>query len=128
MKQDLPTGFLKLIKYLCIAFIITMILLAILAFLLWKFEVGDNMIHGGIIFSYIFSCFIGGLFLAGEKKERCFMWGALLGFVYYLIVAGISMILNKQLFPVIPGMISVFFLCVFGGMMGGMVRSGNRRL
>ena len=127
MKQDLPGNLLKMVKFLCIAFIITMLFLVILAFLLWKFEAGDNIINGGIIFSYIFSCFIGGMLFAGEKKEKCFLWGALLGLIYYAVVAGISMALNRQIFVAIPGMLSVFFLCVLGGMMGGMVRSGGRR-
>lgn len=116
-----------MVKFLCIAFMITMILLVILAFLLWKFEAGDSIINGGIIFAYIFSCFIGGMLFAGEKKEKCFLWGALLGLIYYVIVAGISMAINRQIFVAIPGMLSVFFLCVLGGMMGGMVRSGGRR-
>ena len=54
MKQEIGSNVLGLIKFLCISFVVTMLVLVILAFMLWKVQISERIVNGGIIFSYIF--------------------------------------------------------------------------
>ena len=114
-----------IVKFLFTAYIVTFLILAILAFLLFKFNVSQGFVNGGVIFAYIFSSFLAGLLFSKRVESRRFIWGALIGFLYFVIILIISMILNRQLFLQIPNLMSVFVLCTLGGMMGGMLRSGK---
>ncbi len=114
-----------IVKFLFAAYIVTFLILAILAFLLFKFNVSQGFVNGGVIFAYIFSSFLAGLLFSKRVESRRFIWGALIGFLYFVIILIISMILNRQLFLQIPNLMSVFVLCTLGGMMGGMLRSGK---
>ncbi|MDR1700458.1 MAG: TIGR04086 family membrane protein [Lachnoclostridium sp.] len=114
---------INVVKYLFVAYVVTMIILAILALLLYKVNISEGVVNGGVVFSYIFSSFIAGLFFCKQKAERKFLWGALIGFLYFVIIMLVSVILNRQLFMQIPNLFSVFTLCTLGGMMGGMLRS-----
>lgn len=125
MKQEIGSNVLGLIKFLCISFVVTMLVLVILAFMLWKVQISERIVNGGIIFSYIFSCFLGGMMFAGRKQSKRFLWGGVLGLCYFFVVVVVSMAINRQLFTAIPGMLTVFFLCVLGGMLGGMVKSSG---
>ncbi len=114
---------MDIVKYLFVAYVVTMIILAIIAFLLFKANVSEGVVNGGVVFSYIFSSFIAGLFFCKHQADRKFLWGALVGFLYFVIIMVVSIILNRQLFMQIPNLFSVFTLCTLGGMMGGMLQS-----
>lgn len=114
-----------MVKFLFLAYVITLIVLAILALLLYKANISEEVVNGGVVFSYIFSSFIAGLFFCKQRTEKKFLWGALVGFLYFIIIMVVSMALNRQLFLQIPNLFSVFVLCTLGGMMGGMLRSGR---
>lgn len=117
--------FMGVVKFLFIAYAVTFSILVLLAFLLFRFHVSQGFVNGGIIFSYIFSSFLAGLLFSKKVNSRKFLWGALIGVLYFAIILIISMILNRQLFLQIPNLMSVFVLCTLGGMMGGMLRSGK---
>lgn len=114
-----------IVKFLFIAYVVTLIVLVILALLLFKANISEEVVNGGVVFSYIFSSFIAGLFFCKQREGRKFLWGAMIGFLYFVIIMSVSMILNRQLFMQIPNLFSVFVLCTLGGMMGGMLRSGK---
>ena len=52
---------LTLTKGVVFSYLISGICLLILAFLLFQFELPEGVLRGGIIFSYVFSCFLGGM-------------------------------------------------------------------
>lgn len=49
-----------------------------------------------------------------------------MGALYYLILLVTSMICNRTVFTSIPGILPALFLCVSGGMLGGMLQAGRR--
>ena len=102
------------------------ICLLILAFLLFQFELPEGVLRGGVIFSYVFSCFLGGMVVSGKQEGKKYLWGLLAGILYYVILVAVSMILNREAFTRIPGVFPALFLCAFGGMLGGMTQAGRK--
>ena len=112
---------LTLTKGVVFSYLISGICLLILAFLLFQFELPE-----GIIFSYVFSCFLGGMVVSGKQEGKKYLWGLLAGILYYVILVAVSMILNREAFTRIPGVFPALFLCAFGGMLGGMTQAGRK--
>ena len=110
-----------LLKSLLASYLLTGILLLILAFIMLKLGPSNDTIQIGIVFSYIFSSFVGGLLMGKQMKVKRFLWGVLLGICYFIVIFLISILLNKNV--LIQGMelITVFSMCGLGGMLGGML-------
>ena len=110
-----------ILKSLIIAYVITGVLLLILALLLYKLELNESKVTIGIIAIYLLSSFIGGLIAGKSSENRKFIWGALVGVAYFLILTLISLA-TKHTFQAPPAQIATtFVLCVGGGMLGGML-------
>lgn len=113
--------FVELIKSLLVAYAITGILLAILAFAILKLQMGEGAVNAVMILIYVFSAFTGG-FLTGKRvRERKFLWGLLLGVAYVLVIMIASSLVNKGWSIDTLGNVSTLFLCLGGGMLGGMI-------
>ena len=116
MEKDTPLGYLI---FLLLSYVLTGILLLLLAFLLYRFQLSGKTVAAGVIVIYIVSTFFGG-FLAGKKaKSRKYLWGLLMGVGYFVILAALSFLTNSASGGV--GFVTSFLLCAGGGMLGGMV-------
>ncbi|MCI8311090.1 MAG: TIGR04086 family membrane protein [Lachnospiraceae bacterium] len=111
----------RVMKALLAAYVVTGLLLLAIAGFLYRFQWDEGKVQIGIILTYILSCFIGG-FLAGKMmKSRKFLWGVLLGLLYFLVMTLVSVAVNRELQSSSSGMITSFLLCMGGGMLGGML-------
>ena len=73
-----------------------------------------------IIVTYILSCFAGG-FLSGKMmKNKKFLWGILVGLLYFGIMLLVSLAVNRQLDQTAANFVTTMVLCLLGGMLGGM--------
>ncbi len=110
----------RIVKALLVSYLLTGGLLLLLAGLLYRFRLDEGKIQIGIILIYIFSCFAGG-FLSGKMmKSRKFLWGVLLGLLYFLIMTLVSLAVNRGLQDGTTSYFTTFLLCMGGGMLGGM--------
>lgn len=110
----------RIVKVLLVSYLLTGGLLLLLAGLLYRFRLDEGKIQIGIILIYIVSCFAGG-FLAGKMmKSRKFLWGVLLGLLYFLIMTLVSLAVNRGLQDGTTSYFTTFLLCMGGGMLGGM--------
>ncbi len=110
----------RIVKALLVSYLLTGGLLLLLAGLLYRFRLDEGKIQIGIILIYIVSCFAGG-FLAGKMmKSRKFLWGVLLGLLYFLIMTLVSLAVNRGLQDGTTSYFTTFLLCMGGGMLGGM--------
>ena len=102
------------------AALIAVLLLLLSAVLLEKLGLNSEQARLMIYAVYIISGLAAGLLAGKWKRERKFVWGALAGFVWLLVVLIISLCMNqasidvKEFFPAI-------FCMVGGGMLGGML-------
>ena len=116
---EIPVLFL--LKSLLFSYILTGSLLLLLALLLYKADLSQKVVSVCIIVIYVLATFFAG-FITGKKlKSRKFLWGAVMGAAYFLVLVVISLAVNRQ-----PGVLSNSFLttlvlCTGGGMLGGML-------
>lgn len=117
---------LQFVKGVLAAYAVSAVVLLILAFLMFQWDVSEEVIRGGVIFAYVISCFICGMFVSKEHTGRRYLWGILAGAAYYVILLIVSMVCNRAVFTSIPGILPALFLCLSGGMLGGMMQAGKR--
>ena len=110
-----------IIKCMLGAYILTAGLLLLLAFMLYRFGLSEKVVSICIIAVYIIVTFLAGL-LAGKREGRKkFLWGLMMGVLYFGILVAVSLVVNRGLEDVAGNMMTVFFLCAGSGMLGGMV-------
>ena len=68
---------LKVLSTLLIMYILTGVALFVLAFLLYKMELTENIVTIGITVIYVVSGLLGGIIIGKRMKTRRFLWGLL---------------------------------------------------
>ena len=116
-----PSGGYTLIKSLLLSYLITAAALLLLAFLLFRFQLGEDKVTLGITIIYIASCLAGGFFAGKKMGNRKFLWGILLGICYGALLLGITLLVEHQLDSDTQRVLTTLFLCLGGGMLGGML-------
>lgn len=111
---------MEVFRGVCLAYLLTSIVLAVLAFLVYQFEIGEGIVNGGIVITYIVATFLGGIYVGKRTKEKKFLWGIALGMLYFAIIILVSYFVHGTVTPVSQHMITTWLLCVGGGMLGGM--------
>ena len=117
---------IQFIKVLLISYAASAIVLLVLAFLMFRWDIAEGVVRGGVIFAYVISCFIYGMLVSRQQSGRRYLWGILAGAAYYIVLLIVSMICNRAVFTSIPGILPALFLCLSGGMLGGMVQAGRK--
>lgn len=112
---------LVIMKVLVMMYIITMCILVILAAIMLKMSPSATFISAGMIISYIISTFIGGFIIGKKKKKQKYLWGLMMGVLYFVVLLAVSVLLQRGFDLQVNKMISTFFVCAIGGMFGGMV-------
>ena len=121
MTQTAVNKPLFLLKTLFITYLLTGILLFSLAFILYKVRLSNTQVQTGVYLIYILSSFLGG-FLAGKKmKSRRFLWGKLMGALYFLVLFLVSSLSGRPLESGFSYLLLVLGICLAGGTSGGML-------
>ena len=108
-----------MIRSLLITYVVTALLLLLLAFLLFRLDLNEGKMNLGMIAVYVISCLTGGFAAGKGGKNRKFLWGTLNGSLYFLILLAVSFACGGGN----SGVFSWFttgILCLFSGMLGGM--------
>ena len=113
--------FWRIIRLLVACYIITGVFLAVLAFVVYKMSPSENFVSGAILFAYVLSTFIGGMILGKMMGKRKYLWGIIFGILYFLVVFVVSIIMNPVVGETFRNTVTIFLLCVSGGMLGGML-------
>ena len=110
-----------ILKALLACYLVTGMLLLLLAFLLYRFDLSEQMVTIGIVATYAISTLVGG-FIAGKiKQERKFLWGLVMGAIYFLLLMMISLGVYREISQQGSNLLTTVLLCVGGGMIGGML-------
>lgn len=118
VKKALP---FHIAKALIFSYIVTAVILLLLSFILYKAQIPSGVVSVGVILAYILSTFVGGFFIGKKVEARKFIWGLVIGAIYFFIIIIISIILNKAAFGSAGSMVTVLGMCLLGGMLGGMI-------
>ena len=113
---------IQMMKALLLSYAVTGVLLLGLAFLLYKFGLGESQVNLGIMVIYILSCLAGGFYMGRKGKTRRFLWGMGLGAGYALLLMAVTYLTER---PFGGGdlteILLMFFICIMGGALGGML-------
>lgn len=109
------------IKSLLASYIVTGILLLVLTFFMYTFELNEKIVSAAIVGIYVVSTLIGGMIIGKLTKSKRYLWGMVLGIIYFvlllLITLGVYRTLNGDSVSIVTSLI----LCAGGGMTGGMI-------
>ena len=108
------------LRNLLITYILTGILLVVLALALYKFHLKESQIRLGVNGVYIVTCFLGGILMGKSVRQRRFFWGLLLGLLYFLVLLAVSFLLNKGLNGDLNQILVTMAICAGSGTLGGM--------
>ncbi len=115
------TQVFQILKALLASYIVTGILLFAVTFFLYKFEWDEQMVTAGIIVIYVVSTFVGGFILGKIRKARKFLWGLIIGVLYFALLFLISFGVYRNFDGNGTNVITTLLLCAGGGMLGGML-------
>ena len=106
---------LRLLKALLAAYIVTGLLLLLLALLLYKLRLSEAVINLGITAIYLLACFLTGFLLGKMMKTRKYLWGAAGGLLYFALLALISLAARQGFSGTPSSLLTTLLLCMAGG-------------
>lgn len=120
-RQDEPRKIVWILKALLCSYILTGVFLLLLALLLYKLNLSEEMVNAGILLIYTISTFSGGFVMGKVTGQRKFLWGLLCGVLYFLLLFLISLGVYHTIHSDLRALATSLLLCAGGGMLGGMV-------
>lgn len=120
-KKKIGEKAMWVLKSLLASYIVTGLLLLLLAFFVYRFEWDEQMVVAGIVTTYIASTFIGGFIIGKLTQVRKFVWGMAVGTIYMVLLFAISYGVYREMNTNGLHMVSTIILCVGGGTLGGML-------
>lgn len=109
-------SFKWMIVDLMFMYIVTGLGLILMAFLMEKFQLNGTFVEVGVTVIYVVSG------IAGKKmKRKKFLWGLLLGSLYFLILFAVSAALAGGLPKDLVHMGTTLGICMAAGTLGGMM-------
>ena len=109
------------VRSLLVMYIISGLLLVLLALIVSRVEKEDAVAQVGVIVIYVLSCGIGGFVLGKWKTRQKFLWGLLVGILYVATRLGAALWSQKGSLPPIPYMGTASAICIGSAMLGGML-------
>lgn len=109
------------VKSLLCGYIVTGVLLMILALMLYKLGINEQNVNAGIILIYVISTFSAGFVLGKLAGKRKFLWGLLAGTAYFVLLMLVTLGVYHAFQGTITNIAVTFLLCAGGGMLGGMI-------
>lgn len=108
----------EIAKALGLSFIVTILFLTVLAFFMLKIGLGEEIVSKIMIVGYILAPAAGGFLLGKKRRVNRFLWGLLVGFVYFFIYVAVAICVQN-----VPAgdILWVSVPTCLGGMAGGMV-------
>lgn len=110
-----------IVKALMISGLTTLLLLLVLSYVTYKFDLGESVASLGIIITYILSCFLGGLYLGHKMDKRKFLWGLGTGLCYFLILILLSVLISEGVWMDPMHILTTLAICLGAGCIGGML-------
>ena len=110
-----------MLKSLLASYIVTGLLLLGLTFLVYKFELDEQVVVAGIVAIYVVATFMGGYIIGKLTAIRKFVWGMVVGAIYLALLFFISYGVYREFNTNGISSITTAILCIGGGTLGGML-------
>ncbi|MBQ9764987.1 MAG: TIGR04086 family membrane protein [Lachnospiraceae bacterium] len=110
-----------LLKVLLAQGIITMIAILIVSAILLKWNVSANFLQLAVIVIYLVSNFLGGFVIGKTVGKQKFLWGLIVGVLYFVVLSVVSFIIHKSFYGDVGYAMTVLGICAGSSMLGGML-------
>ena len=107
---------IPVIRTLLLSFLISIIILCLMALLMWKLSLSDGQVKTGLYLSYLLSCLFGGFCFGHIFPKRRSLWGLCFGIGYFVLLALVCVVVAKATLSY-PAFL-VLGLCCLGGCAG----------
>ena len=121
MRKGRGEKIMWMLKSLLASYIVTGVLLLVLTFLVYKFELDEQVVVAGIVAIYVVSTFMGGYIIGRLTGVKKFVWGMIIGAVYFVLLYLISYGVYREFNTNGISAITTAILCIGGGTLGGML-------
>ncbi len=102
-------------------YLVTFLGIVIIALLLLFFQVSEDVVDIGIIVIYILACLCAGFIIGKRTKTKKFLWGFVSGGIYFILLLVISLIIQNPMENIGNDLLTVLWICVGSGTLGGMI-------
>lgn len=110
-----------IIKVVLVQMVLTGILVGLAAFIMYKFNSGNNVYRVSVIAIYAIAAMVGGIILGKIKERKKYLWGILAGGIYIALILCVSLIATGSVDCSIAKIIPSVLAAIIGGMVGGMI-------
>lgn len=119
-RPDIQKEAIWILKSLLCAYVVTGILLLLLALLLYKLNLNEKQVAIAVMAIYLLSTFIGGFVIGKLNQVRKFLWGMIVGICYFVLLLLVSVGVYHSLKNGGANAMTTLLLCIGGGLLGGM--------
>ena len=120
-KPDIQKEAVWILKALLCAYVVTGILLLLLALFVYKLNLKEKQVTIAVMAIYLVSTFVGGFTIGKWNRVRKFLWGMLVGAGYFILLLLVSLGIYHSLKNGGVNAMTTMFLCIGGGLIGGML-------
>lgn len=110
-----------LVKAVLVSFVVSAILLLITSALMLNTNLSATVVSVMVIVTYIIANFLSGFLMGKGMEQKKFMWGLASGFVYFLIIFLLSLIIMSTKNFSLMATVRTLLICTLSGMVGGML-------
>ncbi len=103
------------------AYVTTGVVLLILAYIMFKFDLDESVAQFAVTFVYILSSAVGALVLSKQMKKNKYIYGAVMGLIYVGIIFLVSLLVAGDGSVLADNALSTLLLCLCGGLLGGLI-------
>ena len=121
MRKKRGEKIMWMLKSLLASYIVTGLLLLGLTFLVYKFELDEQVVVAGIVAIYVVATFMGGYIIGKLTGAKKYIWGMIVGAVYFALLFLISYGVYREFNTNGISAITTALLCIVGGTLGGML-------
>ncbi|MCI5639972.1 MAG: TIGR04086 family membrane protein [Lachnospiraceae bacterium] len=107
-------------------YLLSALLLAAAAGVLWNVGAGSKAVSGVVIGVYVIVNFLGGFLIGKKRGQHKMLWGVAVGVLYFLLLLLIAVFVVKTPLQGNSWIYSGFFVCGISAMFGGMLAPGGK--
>lgn len=105
---------------------ISALILAVVSAFMLNGHMNSGFVSGGVIAAYVISSMVGGFCIGQIKGKQKFLWGALMGAGYFLVLLLVGNVVYHQGPAMNFRTVSSGIICVVSGMIGGMLAPADQ--
>lgn len=103
------------------SYVITFLGILALSLVLLIFQITESSVDIGILVIYILAGLTAGVIVGKRTGNRKFLWGAVSGSGYFLILFVLSVVLGQEVNYLGTDLMTTFLICMGSGTLGGMI-------